>query len=127
MPPARLIMKLTSSGVTSCAAQMRSPSFSRSSSSATMIELAGGDVRDGLFHGVEGHGVGWMQRSAHARRAQAHCAYGRDAAAATYLPSMSASTCTRSPAREVAERGVPPGVLDDATAEESPARAARSR
>src|SRR5258706_13473230 len=38
-PPARLIMKLISSGVASCAAQIRSPSFSRSSSSATMISL----------------------------------------------------------------------------------------
>src|SRR6476661_1994912 len=38
-PPARLIMKLISSGVTSCAAQIRSPSFSRSSSSATMTSL----------------------------------------------------------------------------------------
>jgi hypothetical protein len=36
-PLARFAMKLMISGVTSCAAQMRSPSFSRSSSSATMI------------------------------------------------------------------------------------------
>src|SRR5918911_3022029 len=36
IPPAFRIMKFTISGVTSCAAQMRSPSFSRSSSSATM-------------------------------------------------------------------------------------------
>src|SRR5438094_7813230 len=38
-PPARLIMKLTISGVTNSAAQIRSPSFSRSSSSATMTNL----------------------------------------------------------------------------------------
>src|ERR1700687_6219509 len=38
-PPALRIMKLMSSGVTSCAEQIRSPSFSRSSSSATMISL----------------------------------------------------------------------------------------
>ena len=34
-----MIMKLTISGVTSSAAQIRSPSFSRSSSSATMMSL----------------------------------------------------------------------------------------
>src|SRR5215212_6109017 len=38
-PPARFTMKLISSGVTSDAAQIRSPSFSRSSSSATMTSL----------------------------------------------------------------------------------------
>src|SRR5258708_2723730 len=38
-PPARLIMKLIVAGVTSCAAQTRSPSFSRFSSSATMTSF----------------------------------------------------------------------------------------
>ena len=55
MPPAFLIMKLTISGVTSCAAQMRSPSFSRSSSSATMTNLPVADVGDRLFYRSEDH------------------------------------------------------------------------
>src|SRR5688572_29164952 len=38
-------MKLTMAGVTSCAAQMRSPSFSRSSSSATMTSRPSSVVR----------------------------------------------------------------------------------
>ena len=48
-------MNATSSGVASSAAKIRSPSFSRSSSSTTTTGLAGGDVGDGSLDRVERH------------------------------------------------------------------------
>ena len=45
-----VIMKLTISGVTFSAAQMKSPSFSRSSASIDDDDLAGGDGLDGRFN-----------------------------------------------------------------------------
>ena len=48
-------MKLMISGVTFSAAMVRSPSFSRSSSSTTTSILAGADLFDGFGDGSEGH------------------------------------------------------------------------
>ena len=55
-PLPRFIMKLMISGVTSSAAQIRSPSFSRSSSSATTTILPAREVLDRLLDGSEWHG-----------------------------------------------------------------------
>ena len=104
MPPAFLIMKLISSGVTSCAAQMRSPSFSRSSSSATMTSLPAANVGDRLFYGAEWHGV--SEASEYAIGGHRAAAYGATSWR-TYLPDhVGLDVHARRPTRERAQRGV---------------------
>ncbi len=56
-PRACLAMKLMTSGVTFSAAMVRSPSFSRSSSSTIDQHPAGPEVLDGLRDGGERHGL----------------------------------------------------------------------
>ena len=115
-------MKFTISGVTISAAQIRSPSFSRSSSSATTTNLPAAKVgqrtcdRIGSVNGHvgSGHQVSEVRhRSAvrdSAARFAARCGAARRA---TCFASTSASMCTRIAGSKRAERGVPARVFDD--------------
>src|SRR5829696_7163704 len=110
-PPARFTMKVISSGVTSDAAQIRSPSFSRSSSSATMTSLPAAKSAIACSTVENGMAV----REIGARRGESASSRGgiRGHELADVLPDHVRLDVHAVASAKRAERGVGPGVLDE--------------
>ena len=118
IPFARIIT-FTISGVMSCAAQMRSPSFSRSSSSATttkrpfrMSSMACSTVPNGmLLRAADGGDGGGTGRSV--RRPSGDALQVRGNQPAHVLPDHVALQVHAVARSEETQRGVPEGELDE--------------
>ena len=110
-PRPSVAMKLMTSGVTFSAATVRSPSFSRSSSSTTMIMRPSRNGVDRLLDGGERR-CGSCGSFGHDQDPPTPCA-ATSSARSTYLPSMSHSRFTRSFTLGEPQVRVLPRVRDD--------------